>query len=410
MLLYACAVRAQWPDDPDDDSPGWPDNPPDDDPPPWRPTPTQKPTTTSATPVPSPTEDPEDPPAPIFTGVDTFDNATVYQPDDSTHHLTSPRTENLPNNTILAVWNDSAQTSGPLQIYQSTNNGFSWYAHGTAKPATSGRKLLEPHLLFVPSLGDDANVTLLVVNAVDAKSTNIELYASTDLGATFDFVKQIVKGGEIGLKAVGEPHMVLHNDRLTVYYSDRGDDKHRQKISQKSTNSVYGAWSGATDAVASSVLADQIGMGSVAKVTNNQYIITFESEESGNGTSPLSSVKFKVATSPEDFGKTSTHDIMTAAGLKPQGAPSVTWSSIGGQNGTVIVSGSTSNLLFVNQALGQGPWRAVSTTAARAYGREVHAVPDKRALRITGGSEAMDKSSDILVTYMNFEKALAAAV
>jgi hypothetical protein len=125
------------------------------------------------------------------------------------HYLTSPRTENLPNNTILAVWNDSIQTSGTLQIYQSTNNGFSWYAHGTAKSATSGRKLLEPHLVFVPSLGDDTNVTLLVVNAVDTKSTNIELYASTDLGTTFDFVKQIAKGGVYGLKSVGEPHIVL---------------------------------------------------------------------------------------------------------------------------------------------------------------------------------------------------------
>jgi len=36
-------------------------------------------------------------------------------------------------------------------------------------------------------------------------------------------------------------------------------------------------------------------------------------------------------------------------------------------------------------------------------------VPDTRALRITGGSEATDESGDILVTYMNFEKALAAA-
>jgi len=84
-------------------------------------------------------------------------------------------------------------------------------------------------------------------------------------------------------------------------------------------------------------------------------------------------VKFKVATKPEDFGTASTHDIITATGIKPRGAPSVTWSSIGGKNGTVVVSDSISNLLFVNQALGEGPWRVISTTAARAYGREVHA-------------------------------------
>lgn len=215
LSLYVCAVIAQWgpgsPDDPDDNDPGWPDDPPDgppdDDPPPWQPRPTQT-RTHSSIPIPSPTDDPDDPPAPIFTGVDSFENATVYQPDDPTHHLTSPRTENLPNNTILAVWNDPAQTGGMLQIYRSTNNGFSWYAYGTAT-STSARKLLEPHLLFVPTLGDDTNITLVAVNAVDAQSTNIELYASTDLGATFDFVRRIAEGGAVGSKAVGEPYLML---------------------------------------------------------------------------------------------------------------------------------------------------------------------------------------------------------
>jgi hypothetical protein len=65
--------------------------------------------------------------------------------------------------------------------------------------------------------------------------------------------------------------------------------------------------------------------------------------------------------------------ITTASGLAPQGASYVTWSSIGGANGTIVVSDSTTNSLFVNQALGEGPWKVVRTNAARAYGREVHA-------------------------------------
>jgi hypothetical protein len=129
FVLYVCVVRAKWgpgdPDDPDDNNLGWPDDPPDgppdDDPPPWQPRPTQRPSPTrgpssSSPPIPSTTDDSDDPPAPIFTGVDTFDNATLYQPDDATHHLTTPRSENLPNNTVLAVWNDPVQTSGTIQI------------------------------------------------------------------------------------------------------------------------------------------------------------------------------------------------------------------------------------------------------------------------------------------------------
>jgi hypothetical protein len=217
IFLFLFTVKAQsGPDDPDDpDDPQWPGDPDDDpgDDPPWRPTHTPRPTPTQRpTPTPSPTEpeDPEDPPAPIFTGVDVFANATVYQPDDSSHHLTSPRTENLPNNTILAVWNDSAQTQSTLQVYQSTNNGFSWYQYGTARSTVSGRKLLEPHVLFVEdSFSGDANITLLAVNAVDAKSTNIELYASYDKGVTFEFVHRVAEGGPMGARAIGAPHLVF---------------------------------------------------------------------------------------------------------------------------------------------------------------------------------------------------------
>lgn len=238
LFLIICAVKAQWDDD--DDDPRWPDDP-DDDPDdpddewPWRPTstrrqptPTRRPTSTrkstptprptstrrptptrAPTPSPSPTE-PEDPPEPIFTGVDTFTNATVYQPDDATHHVTSPRTENLPNNTILAVWNDLEQTGSTLPVYRSTNNGFSWYEHSTVKSNSAGQKLLEPHLLFVEgSWSGETNVTLLTVNAVDAKSTNIEIYASTDKGVTFEFVHRVAEGGAVGAKAVGEPHLLF---------------------------------------------------------------------------------------------------------------------------------------------------------------------------------------------------------
>jgi hypothetical protein len=105
-----------------------------------------------------------------------------------------------------------------------------------------------------------------------------------------------------------------------------------------------------------------------------QYIILFESVQSINSSSSSSSaVNFKITTTPENAGTQGMRSITTASGLRPQGASFVTWSSLGGANGTIIVSDSTTNALFVNQALGEGLWKVVSTTAARAYGREVHA-------------------------------------
>lgn len=208
LFLFYFVVQAQW----DDDDPDDPDEDPDDDPP-WRPTPTRRPTPTKRpTPTPDPEEPeiPDDPPEPTPTGVNSFANATVYQPDDSSHHLTSPRTEILPNNTILVVWNDPEQANSTIPIYRSTNDGFSWYAHGTVKSTVAGRKLLEPHLAYVEGeWSNEENITLLAVNAVDAKSTNIELYASWDKGETFEFVHRVAEGGPVGAKAVGEPFLLL---------------------------------------------------------------------------------------------------------------------------------------------------------------------------------------------------------
>ncbi|KAF2026534.1 hypothetical protein EK21DRAFT_103152 [Setomelanomma holmii] len=253
VLLFAFVVKAQWddPDDPDD-----PDN-----------------------------DDPDD-------GWPHFANVTIYQPDDSTHHLTCPRTESLPNNTIFVVWNDVEQTNSTLQVYSSTNNGFSWYPHGTG------------------SWSSETSVTLLVINAVNAKSTNIELYATWDQGMTWEFVRRIAEGRAVGSKDAGTPSMLFYDNHLT------------------STVDMWDTWDTAIDAVASNTTTDQMGTASAAEV-----------------------------------------------------------------------------------ALGEGQWRVIPTVAGRAYGREIRAVPnDKRALRITGGSEGKTDASDVLMTIIDLEKALAVAV
>ena len=53
------------------------------------------------------------------------------------------------------------------------------------------------------------------------------------------------------------------------------------------------------------------------------------------------------------------------------GAPSVTWSPLGGPNGTIVLSDSRSNSVFINQARGQGVWKEVKTNAGRGAGREL---------------------------------------
>jgi hypothetical protein len=170
------------------------------------------------TPTSEPDPDPE-PPAPTYTGVDAFANATVYQPEVSSHQVTFPRTENLPNNTVLAAWNEPAEANGAVLVYRSTNSGFSWYSLASAASKTRGRTLQQPHILFINGTGrenDDGEIdrgtVLMAVNAVDAKSTNIEVYASADLGESWELASRVVSGGPLVERngtAVSNPFLIL---------------------------------------------------------------------------------------------------------------------------------------------------------------------------------------------------------
>lgn len=152
--------------------------------------------------------DQPDPPVPTPTGIDVFANVTLYEPDSSAQ-VTAPRTESLPNNTVLAAWNDPS-SKGSIAIYRSSNNGYSWYPFGTAT-SDSGKGLLQPHLLYINgTYADETGTTLLAVNAVDDRTTTIELYASNDQGESWDLASAIATGGPLNntSAAVANPYLV----------------------------------------------------------------------------------------------------------------------------------------------------------------------------------------------------------
>lgn len=136
----------------------------------------------------------DDPPPPVPTGIDVFANVTLYQPDSANTAVTAPRTASLPNNTVLAAWNDPS-TAGSIAIYRSTNSGYSWYQFGTAT-SDSGKKLLQPNLLYINgTYGGDTGIVLLAAVATDDYTTAIELYTSGDSGESWDLVSEIATGG-----------------------------------------------------------------------------------------------------------------------------------------------------------------------------------------------------------------------
>ncbi|KAF1953032.1 hypothetical protein CC80DRAFT_494921 [Byssothecium circinans] len=351
------------------------------------------------------TPDPTEPPRPTPTGIDTFFNVTIYQPDTLVSALTSPRTENLPNNTVLAVFDDPSQANNALQVYRSTNSGFSWYTHGTVTSASAGSRLGQPSLVYVNgTFAGDSGLVVLAANAVTAGGTAIEVFVSYDGGESFEGVGTAATGGAGGsATAVLRPFLVYSGSQITLYYTKAG------KIVQQTTSDFSERWGTVTDTAVAPSATELVTALSVAKISSSQYIFAFQTISTSGGSAAPGPVTYKIASNPKNAGGAPSLQITTDTGVVPAGAPSVMWSPLGGVNGTVVLSDSKSNSVFVNQALGQGVWEEVPTSVGRGAGREVK-VPDNdlTRLRITSGAEeGKITPGQVLLSILDFEKALA---
>ena len=73
---------------------------------------------------------------------------------------------------------------------------------------------MHPHLLYLEERfgKEEGGVLLLAVNAVDNRSTNMEVYASYDEGQNFEFVSRVAEGGRAnttnGATPVWEPFLM----------------------------------------------------------------------------------------------------------------------------------------------------------------------------------------------------------
>ena len=204
----------------------------------------------------------------VAADIDSFANVTVY--DATPAQPSSARTENLPNNTVLAVWQDPSVTN-TLSVYRSADSGFSWYTFGTVTSDTTGRTLTQPHLLYInETYGNyDAGSVVLAVNAQDATSTNIEIYVSQDLGESWEFVSRPATGGPVNATnhgAVLEPFLLYHDKKVTLYYSDQRDASAGSKISHQTTQDDLDSWGSAINDEVERMFTDRPAKPSIAKV------------------------------------------------------------------------------------------------------------------------------------------------
>jgi hypothetical protein len=82
-------------------------------------------------------------------------------------------------------------------------------------------------------------------------------------------------------------------------------------------------------------------------------------------------VYYRINKSPLEFNNSIGYPVV-ADGIQPTSSPYITWSPIGGPNGTIIVSSGTYSQIFVNQELGAiDAWKAVPTPEGVSYSRSL---------------------------------------
>jgi hypothetical protein len=170
-------------------------------------------------------------------------------------------------------------------IYQSTNGGQTWTHLADVNDTVNGWGLRwEPFLYVLPSAVGEypAGTMLLAADSVpsDRSAYHIDLYASTNQGATWNFLSNVAKA--TGGAAIYEPFMLVYQGQLVVYFSDSRDSEYSQKLTHVTSTDLV-TWETNVDDITSPIQADRPGMATVAALPNGQYILTYEFGSTSNG-------------------------------------------------------------------------------------------------------------------------------
>ena len=232
-------------------------------------------------------------------------------------------------------------------IYKSTDNGENWeivtYVTDTLTGANSE---WNPFLFELEKdCGKYKKGTIILAGcSIDPehnKESYIRLYFSVDGGNTFDQGVVVASGGGLE-EGVWEPFLLqLDDGRLVCYYSDDSGTEHSQKIVYKTSDDAE-TWSETTDVVASRNFDERPGMPVVTRLADGRYFMVYEIvDKKGVSGNP---VYARYSNDGLDWGNPKYIGKEVASyygGKKALGsAPFCAWTPVGGENGTLIVSGT----------------------------------------------------------------------
>lgn len=190
--------------------------------------------------------------------------------------------------------------------------------------------------------------------------------------------------------------ILMHESELGIFYSDQRDPLHGQKLAHQTSRDLL-TWGPVINDAAETNYTLRPGMTSITKMGNGQFIFMYE--EAFAQEDPVNApyaVHYRVADSPFEFGGAKEMLLKARDGTVASAGPQVVWTAAGGENGTVVVSDSTNEGLFINRAFGEeGMWEMVESGKGVGYTRTLKVMPhtDGEVILVTNGGMYGEKET-----------------
>ncbi|KAJ5150919.1 uncharacterized protein N7482_010171 [Penicillium canariense] len=332
---------------------------------------------------------------------DFTDYIFFYPPADAVSWKTLyARSLQLPDESLLMTW-ENYPAEPPLvnhPIFKSVDGGSTWTNFSAIQDQVNGWGMrFQPFLFTLPqAMGRYAAGTILAAGVSTPKSLTggvyIDLYASTDNAATWNFVSHVAYGAgpettATGDAALWEPFLMVYNNQLVCFFSDQRDPAHSQKLSHVTTTDLVN-WSAAVDDVAYANVGDRPGMTTVAHIeSTNRYIMTYEYCGSGG-----CAVYYRTASSPLEFNSATGIALRSNGTSKrvPVSSPNVIWTKHPNRtdgSGLILAGAANEGAVYVNEdAADPAGWKLVDVGQWAAYSRSMRIVTIKGNKKLLFGN------------------------
>jgi hypothetical protein len=356
----------------------------------------------------------------------TFSNVTVFVPPAN---YTDPgtlyaRTVELEDGVLLATW-ENYSPQPPLvyfPIFKSVDGGETWNEISKVTDQVNNWGLrYQPFLYELPEpfAGYPAGAILLAGNSIpeDLNYTQIDVYASEDKGYTWNFVSRVASGGaaipDDGIPAIWEPFIQLYDGQIAIHYSDQRDPNYGQKLVYQVSKDLR-TWEPPVTDVAYPTYTDRPGMTTVTELPNGKYMMTYEFGGGPTvvGTAYEFPVYYRISDSPLEFNSAVGYPVVTDQGVQPTSSPYITWSPVGGPNGTILVSSGSYSQVFINQKLGDpDAWKMIPTPEGISYTRNLRVFKHNPNHLLLMGAGVLPPSTTnkVTVSVIDLEEALRLA-